>query len=93
MNFVKTLLVLCNPTGDTHHARLRDEDDELLQFAIQQSLQSGSEDDQVYSGYFPLFKKMLSLTLLVDYCTLHLFHLMKDLICLPSSHTNRPFSS
>lgn len=35
-------------TGDTHHERLRDEDDELLQFAIQQSLvQSGSEEDQV----------------------------------------------
>ena len=34
--------------GDTHHERLRDEDDELLQFAIQQSLvQSGSEEDQV----------------------------------------------
>ena len=35
-------------TGDTHHERLRDEDDELLQFAIQQSLvQSGSEEEQV----------------------------------------------
>ena len=34
--------------GDLHHDRLRDEDDELLQFAIQQSLlEGGSEDDQV----------------------------------------------
>lgn len=34
--------------GDAHHERLRDEDDELLQFAIQQSLiESGSESDQV----------------------------------------------
>lgn len=34
--------------GDMHHERLRDEDDELLQFAIQQSLvESGSENDQV----------------------------------------------
>lgn len=34
--------------GDLHHERLRDEDDELLQFAIQQSLiESGSENDQV----------------------------------------------
>lgn len=34
--------------GDAHHARLRDEDDELLQFAIQQSLMdSGTEADQV----------------------------------------------
>jgi len=31
-----------------HHGRLRDEDDELLQFAMQQSLlESGSENDQV----------------------------------------------
>lgn len=34
--------------GDAHHERLRDEDDELLQFAIQQSLiDSGTEADQV----------------------------------------------
>jgi len=34
--------------GDLHHDRLRDEDDELLQFAIQQSLlEGGSENDQV----------------------------------------------
>jgi len=34
--------------GDLQHNRLRDEDDELLQFAIQQSLlEGGSEDDQV----------------------------------------------
>ncbi|CAL1544586.1 unnamed protein product [Lymnaea stagnalis] len=34
--------------GDSHHERLRDEDDELLQFAIQQSLiDSGTENDQV----------------------------------------------
>lgn len=34
--------------GDAHHERLRDEDDELLQFAIQQSLMdSGTEADQV----------------------------------------------
>lgn len=34
--------------GDAHHVRLRDEDDELLQFAIQQSLlEAGSETDQV----------------------------------------------
>ena len=34
--------------GDNHHERLRDEDDELLQFALQQSLlESGSENDQV----------------------------------------------
>jgi hypothetical protein len=34
--------------GDMHHERLRDEDDELLQFAIQQSLlESGTENDQV----------------------------------------------
>ncbi|BFZ19103.1 hypothetical protein BsWGS_22142 [Bradybaena similaris] len=34
--------------GDGHHERLRDEDDELLQFAIQQSLvDSGTENDQV----------------------------------------------
>lgn len=35
-------------SGDAHHERLRDEDDELLQFAIQQSLvQSGTEEEQV----------------------------------------------
>ncbi|KAK7087640.1 ankyrin repeat domain-containing protein 13D-like [Littorina saxatilis] len=40
--------VAYHTSGDTHHERLRDEDDELLQFAIQQSLaQSGSEEDQV----------------------------------------------
>ncbi|XP_067684865.1 ankyrin repeat domain-containing protein 13D-like isoform X1 [Haliotis asinina] len=34
--------------GDAHHSRLRDEDDELLQFAIQQSLmEAGTENDQV----------------------------------------------
>ncbi|XP_041349003.1 ankyrin repeat domain-containing protein 13B-like [Gigantopelta aegis] len=34
--------------GDAHHERLHDEDDELLQFAIQQSLvDAGSENDQV----------------------------------------------
>ena len=34
--------------GDLHHDRLRDEDDELLQFAIQQSLlEGGTENDQV----------------------------------------------
>ncbi|KAH9525446.1 Ankyrin repeat domain-containing protein 13B [Bulinus truncatus] len=34
--------------GEGHHERLRDEDDELLQFAIQQSLmESGTENDQV----------------------------------------------
>ncbi|CAG5135373.1 unnamed protein product [Candidula unifasciata] len=34
--------------GDGHHERLRDEDDQLLQFAIQQSLvDSGTENDQV----------------------------------------------
>ncbi|KAK2169141.1 hypothetical protein LSH36_12g20034 [Paralvinella palmiformis] len=34
--------------GETHHERLRDEDDELLQFAIQQSLlEAGTESDQV----------------------------------------------
>lgn len=34
--------------GDLNHTRLRDEDDELLQFAIQQSLlEGGTEDDQV----------------------------------------------
>ncbi|XP_059144380.1 ankyrin repeat domain-containing protein 13D-like [Physella acuta] len=34
--------------GDSHHERLRDEDDQLLQFAIQQSLiESGTENDQV----------------------------------------------
>ncbi|KAK6192849.1 hypothetical protein SNE40_004249 [Patella caerulea] len=34
--------------GDGHHERLRDEDDELLQFAIQQSLiENGTEEDQV----------------------------------------------
>ncbi|KAL5017031.1 hypothetical protein ScPMuIL_006620 [Solemya velum] len=34
--------------GDGHHERLRDEDDELLQFAIQQSLvEAGTENDQV----------------------------------------------
>jgi len=34
--------------GDLHQGRLRDEDDELLQFAIQQSLlEGGSENDQV----------------------------------------------
>ncbi|RUS84808.1 hypothetical protein EGW08_007423 [Elysia chlorotica] len=34
--------------GESHHERLRDEDDELLQFAIQQSLvESGTENDQV----------------------------------------------
>lgn len=34
--------------GDLHHNRLRDEDDEVLQFAIQQSLlEGGSENDQV----------------------------------------------
>lgn len=34
--------------GDGHHERLRDEDDELLQFAIQQSLvEVGTENDQV----------------------------------------------
>ncbi|PVD33068.1 hypothetical protein C0Q70_08517 [Pomacea canaliculata] len=37
-----------NRSGDAHHERLRDEDDELLQFAIQQSLvQSGTEEEQV----------------------------------------------
>lgn len=37
--------------GDMHHERLRDEDDELLQFAIQQSLvESGSENDQVQNA-------------------------------------------
>ena len=35
-------------TGDAHHDRLRDEDDALLQFAIQQSLvEAGTEGDQV----------------------------------------------
>ena len=35
-------------TGDGRHERLRDEDDELLQFAIQQSLmEAGTENDQV----------------------------------------------
>ncbi|XP_005093242.1 ankyrin repeat domain-containing protein 13D [Aplysia californica] len=34
--------------GDGHHERLRDEDDELLQFAIQQSLvEQGTENEQV----------------------------------------------
>ena len=34
--------------GDGHHERLRDEDDELLQFAIQQSLMDGgTENEQV----------------------------------------------
>lgn len=34
--------------GDSRHERYRDEDDELLQFAIQQSLmESGTENDQV----------------------------------------------
>ncbi|VDI69031.1 Hypothetical predicted protein [Mytilus galloprovincialis] len=36
--------------GDGHHERLRDEDDELLQFAIQQSLMDGgssTENDQL----------------------------------------------
>ncbi|WAR03571.1 AN13D-like protein [Mya arenaria] len=34
--------------GDVHHQRFQDEDDALLQFAIQQSLlESGSESDQV----------------------------------------------
>ncbi|GFO07626.1 ankyrin repeat domain-containing protein 13b [Plakobranchus ocellatus] len=34
--------------GEGHHERLRDEDDELLQFAIQQSLvELGTENDQV----------------------------------------------
>ena len=34
--------------GDLRQERLRDEDDELLQFAIQQSLiEAGSEDEQV----------------------------------------------
>ena len=37
-------------SGETHHERLRDEDDELLQFAIQQSLlEAGTENDQVCS--------------------------------------------
>lgn len=31
-------------TGDIHHERLRDEDDQLLQFAIQQSLMDGNTD-------------------------------------------------
>lgn len=43
--------------GDAHHERLRDEDDELLQFAIQQSLmESGSEGDKV------TFREALNLT-------------------------------
>lgn len=34
--------------GDAHHERLRDEDDELLQFAIQQSLmEAGTENEQL----------------------------------------------
>lgn len=34
--------------GDSGHTRLRDEDDELLQFAIQQSLmEAGTENDKV----------------------------------------------
>ena len=41
--------------GDNHHERLRDEDDELLQFALQQSLlESGSENDQVSTVSFIL---------------------------------------
>ena len=42
--------------GPSHIHRLRDEDDELLQFAIQQSLmEAGTEDQQVdlLHGYFP----------------------------------------
>ena len=39
--------------GDAHHERLRDEDDELLQFAIQQSLmEAGTEDEQVTHNIF-----------------------------------------
>ena len=53
MNFIRIgksytaqFVVVCE--GDMHHERLRDEDDELLQFAIQQSLESGGvKDDQV----------------------------------------------
>lgn len=38
--------------GDGHHDRLRDEDDALLQFAIQQSLmEAGTEADQVVLSY------------------------------------------
>ena len=45
---LKTLIVI---VGDGHHERLRDEDDELLQFAIQQSLMNGgTENDQVLYG-------------------------------------------
>ena len=43
-------------TGDAHRQRLRDEDDELLQFAIQQSLmESGTEADQVRQHINPLY--------------------------------------
>ena len=35
-------------TGESHQPRLRDEDDELLQFAIRQSvMEAGAEKDQV----------------------------------------------
>ena len=44
----QTILFTFYSPGDAHHERLRDEDDELLQFAIQQSLMdSGTEADQV----------------------------------------------
>lgn len=35
-----------NRLGDGHHERLRDEDDELLQFAIQQSLMDGGTENE-----------------------------------------------
>ncbi|XP_045171889.2 ankyrin repeat domain-containing protein 13D-like [Mercenaria mercenaria] len=37
--------------GDAHHERLRDEDDELLQFAIQQSLMEGGAEDEQLTFY------------------------------------------
>lgn len=49
-------------TGDIHHERLRDEDDQLLQFAIQQSLMDGNTDpvEQV-----PVYYKYCTINLLL----------------------------
>jgi len=39
--------------GDTHIERLRDDDDELLQFALQQSLLQSDGDGAQVNSYLP----------------------------------------
>ena len=60
MGFIKLLVCIA---GYLRQERLRDEDDELLQFAIQQSmLEAGSEGEQVSGD--------LGVKLLTDFTTL-----------------------